>query len=690
MSDWYVSSAAYAALPLFAASHAYIVGNVIRPTAPAAGHEYAFICTTAGTSSTEPTWPTGDGGAVTTGGATFANVSGRNGWVAAAGTLTCILDRPQTNDRVFLSSDHSETFTASGAITIFFGNAGFWVIQFISVNRAGSVPPVAADAQSGAAITYNTFAAFLITFAALVNMYWQGITFTLGGTGGSTLAFNTQNANKGHYFKNCAFVLATPSAAARITTNATTKVVFDNTTVQFGNVGQYIGPNVAGPAFDLTWINTASPIQGAIIPNALFNFNLVAQSNITCRGVDLSAITTTLVGMAGANSNQSKVLLEGCKIAPNVVRMATPAAGNGVSDEVELIQCWDGTNFLTERYTAAGAVAADRANYLRPPGAQDDLSNFSLRLTSSPNCDKYAFPLDSFWLDIANTSVGISKTATIELISATTLYDDEISLLLEYMGTSGSHVSSFVSSLKPLTAPSVLTSSSAIWSEPPQNGWNPADKTNTTLNFDNLTATSTAVGGVRSVSYASGKYYWEVTMTTWASANTGCGVASASAVLSTFGATPTQAALVRKNGVIWVNDVSTGETLGARSNGDVIGIALDVDNDLIWFRFLPAGDWNGLTSANPATGVGGLNISGLRGALYPAFAGASGGERCIINVGGSGFTGVPVGFNSGLPTHGAVKLQATFTPRVAGRVRGLVKLGKTNTIVWVNPQIIVT
>jgi hypothetical protein len=35
-------------------------------------------------------------------------------------------------------------------------------------------------------------------------------------------------------------------------------------------------------------------------------------------------------------------------------------------------------------------------------------------------------------------------------------------------------------------------------------------------------------------------------------------------------------------------------------------------------------------------------------------------------------------------------LQVTFTPQVAGRVRGIVRLGKVSTTVWVNPQIIIT
>src|SRR5262249_62161150 len=116
MADWYVSSAAWTAIAQFATSTAYSVGNIVRPlTAPAATAQYAFRCTTAGTSSTEPAWPSGNNSTITSGGATFTNVSGQStyGWTAAAGSLPSLSytgpNRFALGDRVFISSDHSES-----------------------------------------------------------------------------------------------------------------------------------------------------------------------------------------------------------------------------------------------------------------------------------------------------------------------------------------------------------------------------------------------------------------------------------------------------------------------------------------------------------------------------------------------------------------------------------------------------
>src|SRR4029077_6308490 len=114
MADWYVSSAAYAAIAAFVPSVAYTVGQIVKPTAPALKAQWTFRCTTAGTASTEPAWPTGNNATITTGGATFTNVTGQStyGWGAAAGDLPTLQGaavRFGGGDRIFISSDHAET-----------------------------------------------------------------------------------------------------------------------------------------------------------------------------------------------------------------------------------------------------------------------------------------------------------------------------------------------------------------------------------------------------------------------------------------------------------------------------------------------------------------------------------------------------------------------------------------------------
>jgi hypothetical protein len=188
---------------------------------------------------------------------------------------------------------------------------------------------------------------------------------------------------------------------------------------------------------------------------------------VTCRGVDLSAVVGTLMSIQGSNLSFNKVLLDSCKIASSVTRISSPTNSTGTGDEIELVNCYDGANVINERHTVAGDVTADRSTYLSG-GAQDDIGNYSMKLASSSRSDFATFPLDCFALDVENTVTGSSKTATVEVISSSTLNNNDIRLLLEYMGTSGNPIASFIDTLvNTLTASSALPSSSSTWNSPP-------------------------------------------------------------------------------------------------------------------------------------------------------------------------------------------------------------------------------
>lgn len=182
--------------------------------------------------------------------------------------------------------------------------------------------------------------------------------------------------------------------------------------------------------------------------------------------------------------------------------------------------------------------------------------------------------------------------------------------------------------------------------------WNPADTTaNMTLSNGNLTATSTnfSVGTRAAVGLSSGKSYFEVTMATGASTADNVGLATAAANLTTTGGAGTTVVI---NGNIFVNGTSVAAFPGI-ANGSIIGIAVDLTAQLIWYRIAPSGNWNNSGTANPATGAGGVSISALgSAALYPVYqVGAATGHSATANFGASAFSGaVPSGFISGWGT----------------------------------------
>lgn len=472
MADWYVSSANYAATPVFAVNTAYTVGQLVRPITPAAIYQlYVFRCTTAGTSAaTEASWAgaAGNNGTVAQGTATFTNVCGQStyGWSAAAGSIYALMSsfsqgRTLNGDRVFVASDHSETSTGNmGSLYANNGNQNWGVVSIISVNRAGSVPPVAADIQNGAAITSGT-GGNAIVFETIFGMFWQGFTFTLNNA--NNFIFNNGSV-KTTSFKNCAFVFGVnATSASKFTSNSGVKLLWDNVTIQFSNVAQTFAP-AGSYLFEFIWINTLAAIVGATVPTALFTGGGQA---LTLRGVDLSALTTTLIAGHLSGWFGVKALLDSCRIAPGLTFLVTPAAGYAVQDEVELVNCYNGTSVLNERHTYAGDLTTDRSTYLSG-GAQDDIGNYSLKLASSSRNDLLCYLFDNFTLDIENTVIGVSKTATIEIISSGTLNNNDIRLLLEYMGTSGNPIASFADSLSNVLTPvAALPSSSNPWSNPP-------------------------------------------------------------------------------------------------------------------------------------------------------------------------------------------------------------------------------
>jgi hypothetical protein len=179
----------------------------------------------------------------------------------------------------------------------------------------------------------------------------------------------------------------------------------------------------------------------------------------------------------------------------------------------------------------------------------------------------------------------------------------------------------------------------------PPTTWNPADLSGMTLSGGNLTAAGGNFTGVRATKgLSSGKYYFEITVTTTPSGYVG--LARSTADLTSGGTTG--AVGVTSAGGVEVNGItSTGISIGS-IGGQVVGIAVDLSSNLIWFRNGASGNWNGNSANNPATGTGGASISAIAGTLFPWFISVFGGTQTVTaNFGASAFSGaVPSGFTA--------------------------------------------
>ena len=460
MANWYVSSVAYAAISAWAASTAYTVGQIIRPTAAVAGKKIAYRCTTAGTSAgSEPTWGLTLGGTTTSNTAVFTAInSDTYGWSGAAGDIATACNVLTTSfaaagDKIFLSSDHSETTAAATNWSNYI--TGSWVTAttfILSVNRAGSVPPTAADLTPGASITFQT-----MYIDSAKPLHIEGL--TLAASGGS-ITFNPFDYGS-IYLKNCSLQITSATSTYKVTAGDYLEIILDNTSISFAHAGQTIGFGVSA---DFTWINTASPLLGTA-PTYLFTFGTYT-SLIDCVGNDFSSYTGTLV-YANTSTNTGRVLLESCKISSSVTLLAgSPYSNAGM---VELVNCWDGSVVRNDHIQIAGTVTTERTITLTG-GAADDIGAFSLKMVSaSTKIDKWVAPLESFWFDVENTVTGVSKTATVEIVSSSSLNTDDIWMWLEYMGASGTPIMTVVNSRPTtvLTSSSAVATSSASWNSSP-------------------------------------------------------------------------------------------------------------------------------------------------------------------------------------------------------------------------------
>lgn len=191
--------------------------------------------------------------------------------------------------------------------------------------------------------------------------------------------------------------------------------------------------------------------------------------------------------------------------------------------------------------------------------------------------------------------------------------------------------------------------------------WSATDKSaNMTLTGGNLIATAAATNvSVRAVHpKRAGKYYIEYLSTTTQNNFTtfGFGTARTPFVAGSNVASSFQVQGFGGANMAFDSFGTQIASLGNQSAGittsTLLCAAIDLDAGRIWFRMSAAGVWNNAVANNPATGVGGLPLTGTglgQGIdVYPFLYLAASPNSCTANFGGSAFTGaVPAGFTSG-------------------------------------------
>ena len=133
----------------------------------------------------------------------------------------------------------------------------------------------------------------------------------------------------------------------------------------------------------------------------------------------------------------------------------------------------------------------------------------------------------------------------------------------------------------------------------------------------------------------------------WAVRNGGAGIGlinASQSLASSFSGGP--------DGVEYFNDGNIyqngGSLLGGMPtyvSGDVIDMAVDITNRLIWFR-KNGGNWNNSGTADPATGAGGVTYAAITGAVFAAIETRTAGMTVTANFGATAYGyAAPTGFS---------------------------------------------
>jgi SPRY domain len=226
---------------------------------------------------------------------------------------------------------------------------------------------------------------------------------------------------------------------------------------------------------------------------------------------------------------------------------------------------------------------------------------------------------------------------------------DEAATTIDSPDTLTDYIAAIGEAATTVDSPDATTVTAAV-----HNTWNPSDKSaNIALSNGNLTATPSgaSVTSVRGFVPQASKFYFEVTCSTNVTGGSGIGIASSTANLGMIWTNCLQAAFVSPSsttGNIFVNSTTAVANLGGFAVNDIVCVAADLTNKRIWFR-KNGGNWNNSGTANPATNVGGIDISVVF-ASVPAYPLATFAASVVLsrtaNFGASAFAQtIPSGFS---------------------------------------------
>lgn len=361
-------------------------------------------------------------------------------WALANATLAGAITDAAAGDTIYVSQAHAES-TAS-AVTLTFPGTLASPNNVICANDAAE-PPTAVAATGSVATTGNN------SIIMAGSAYIDGLTF-IAGNSTSTASITLANGDStSQTYKNCEFRLGSTGANGRIFLGTFTSgfegdLKINNSVFRFSNASQGV---VLGQR--LCFVNGGSVSSSGSAINT-FVANLSSNGVMTTfSGVDLSACASSMNLILSAQTAMGRVVFRNCKLPASWSGSLLAGAPAHPGFRAEMHNCDSGdTNYRMWVEDYAGSTRSE-TTIVRTGGASDGTTTLSWKMASTANAEYPLITLDSPEIVRWNETTGSSLTATVEIITDNvTLTDAECWLEVQYLGTSGFPLGSFVSDCK--------------------------------------------------------------------------------------------------------------------------------------------------------------------------------------------------------------------------------------------------
>lgn len=376
-------------------------------------------------------------------------------WALAKATLTGAAAIDAAGDTIYLSQVHAESTNAAVAIAL--AGTAASPTRIVCGNDAAE-PPTAAAATATLATGAGNYS-ILFTGAAFY-VYGLGINCGVGSTSALALTMSNTSGARAR-FKECVFAMASNNASARIdpVPQAGQLTTLEDCDVSFGSTSQ--GLRVSGAGV-FVW-NGGAIASGSSAVTALFATAGANGSRVAVSGVDLSN------GAAGMNiftaGNNDYGVIRNCKLPASWSGSLTTGTIQTAA-RYEMFNCDSSdTNYRLWIADFTGAITSE-TTVVRTGGASDGTTSLSWKMVTNANAEYPLLFLATPEVVQWNETTASAITATVEIVTDNvTLTDEECWLEVQYLGTSGTPLGSFITDAKAdvLATAANQTSSSVTW-----------------------------------------------------------------------------------------------------------------------------------------------------------------------------------------------------------------------------------